>query len=199
MTSQPSTSTRLKNLAKRIPDERLIHGMLRVLAGRHVSADYPIAIAGAAVIERALEAAILSRCIPLDEEERKLLFNFEQGGPLADFGTRIRFAHALGLFGPKTHQDLKHINVIRNLFAHSTSLLGFSEDEIKDACAGFNMKDPLPSGLKPEGLAGPQGQYITACLQIAARLKLRLEEEAQNALSAASKLINFPSADGRLP
>jgi hypothetical protein len=53
-----SASKRLKKLAKSIPDERRARGLLQILEGRHVGADYPIAILGGAMIERALEAAI---------------------------------------------------------------------------------------------------------------------------------------------
>ena len=139
MTSKTSTLKRLRALAKTIPDEPVIRGLLRVIENRHTGSDYAVAIIGASMIERALEVAILSRFVSLTKDQRNLLFAYEQRGPLADFAARGRFGAALGLFGADTFEDLEKIRMIRNLFAHATTLHKFSDEPIAEACADFKV------------------------------------------------------------
>jgi hypothetical protein len=122
MVSKSSTLKHLKALAKEVPDERRIRGLLRRMENRNLGSDYAVAIIGASLIERALEAAILSRFVPLDKDDRSRLFGYEQKGPLADMAARIRMGAALGLYGAETFRDLEKIRHIRNVFAHSPSL-----------------------------------------------------------------------------
>jgi hypothetical protein len=59
---------------------------------------------------------------------------FEERGPLSDFASKIQVGYAMGLFGPKTKQDLGLIREIRNAFAHSLALISFDTKEIADVC-----------------------------------------------------------------
>jgi len=192
--SGPSTIKRLKKLAKEIPSERIIQGLLRILETRHVGSDYPVALIGTSLLERALEAAILSRFVPMNQDDRNRLFNFENRGPIADFASKIRFGAALGLFGPQTTSDLNHINQIRNLFAHSPTIYAFDEEAIADACGQLNITKKLDD---PEQGKTPKGAYITACLLISSRLRSRLERA--ELASALAKYALYPMHDGLLP
>jgi hypothetical protein len=186
----------LNALAKEIPDESKIRGLLRVIENRHIGSDYAVAIIGSSLVERALEAAILARFVPLGKGDRNLMFSFQQKGPLADLGARSRFGLALGLYGKPTYQDLEKIRRVRNVFAHATTLRKFTDGPIARVCSEFNVTEFVfahePASAQREP---PRGAYITACLQIAGRLKARLENTVeQGALS-----ISFPMADGILP
>jgi hypothetical protein len=167
MAAKSSSLARLKALAKEIPDEPKIRGLLRVIENRHLGSDYAVAIIGASLIERALQAAILSRLVPLGEDDRNRVFNFEQKGPLADMAARNRMGAALGLYGPDTFKDLEKIRAVRNLFAHAPTLLGFDNKEIAQACLNFNL---LEFVFKHEGKTHhkepPKTAYVPACLQI---------------------------------
>jgi hypothetical protein len=175
MTSEPSPTARLKKLLKRAPNERLIRGLLRVLESRHVGSDYPVALMGAAIIERALEAAILTRFVTLTPDQHKRLFRFENRGPLRDAEARIQVAAALGLFGPTTERDLQIIRNVRNAFAHWPSLFGFDQDEVVHACAHLKIiKGPATAELAIARNT-PKGRYISACLEISARLRKTVE------------------------
>lgn len=200
MSSQPSPSKRLRELAKKIPEENETRALIRQLAGKHVKADYPVAMLGSALIERALEAAILSRFVQLKDEDYQLIFSPERNGILADFGRRIRFAYALGLFGPDTYQDLKYISLIRNLFAHSPNLLDFEHPEIRNTCASFNHRNRLaPSFPRPKGINRSQGQYITACMRIAAAIRARIKDEAEYDDLDKTSMADQATFGGRLP
>jgi hypothetical protein len=187
----PDGSETLKALSKEIPDDSHVRGLLRVIENRNLGSDYAIAIIGASLIERALEAAILSRFMPLEIKDRNWMFSFRQKGPLADLGARSRFGLALGLFGQPTFEDLEKIRTVRNLFAHSPSLRKFSEKPIARACNRFNVTEfvfrhePALDHREP-----PKAAYITACLQIARRLKGRLE---------IGEAPRFPRSDQLLP
>jgi hypothetical protein len=196
MAADPSeASESLKSLASEIPDDSRIRGLLRVIENRHLGSDYAIAIIGASLIERALEAAILGRFVPLEVKHRNWMFSFRQRGPLADLGARSRFALALGLYGQPTYEDLEKIRTVRNLFAHSPSLRRFGDRPIAAACAHFNVTEFV---FRHESTTPhqepPQTAYVTVCLQIAGRLKGRLESAA-----GENGGPSFPMSDGLLP
>jgi len=189
------SNKRLKALAKTIPDEHAIRGLLRLLENRTTGSDYAVAIIGASLIERALEAAILSRFAAIDTEERARLFGFEQKGPLADMGLRNRIGLALGLYGRPTFDDLEKIRLIRNLFAHATTIRKFSDQAIAEACLEFNVLDFVFGHEKGTHREPPKSAYVSACLHIAGRLRGRLEGSS----SEDAPAITFPMEDGILP
>jgi hypothetical protein len=196
MAAKTSAFARLKALAKEIPDEPRIRGLLRLIENRHLGSDYAVAIIGASLVERALEAAIVARFVPLDKDQRSRLFNYERRGPLAELGTRNLFGAALGLYGQKTFQDLEKIRHVRNVFAHSPSLRGFNSEEIAQACTEFNVVNFVFRHVPADGSPKepPKTLYVSACLAIAGRLRVRLESPAQETTP-----IVFPMADKFLP
>jgi hypothetical protein len=192
MASVTSALKRLKALAKVIPDETRIRGLLRVIENRQTGSDYAVAIIGASLVERALEVAILSRFVVMTKDERNRLFSYEAKGPLADFAARIRMAAALGLFGPSTLHNLETIRTIRNNFAHSATLRNFAHQDIISACDGFQS---LPTtDDNPPGRIPPKTNYVTACVTIARQLRHRLENANEE-----DATIRFPKGDNLLP
>lgn len=163
-----------------------------MIEDRHLGSDYAVAIIGASLVERALEVAIVARFVPLDKDNRKRMFSYEQKGPLADLGARNRMGFALGLYGEPTFKDLEKIREIRNLFAHSASLHKFSDRPVAEACAKFSALDHVFRGTSdpPGHRETPQGAYVSVCLQIAGRLRARLERKGRP---------SFPFKDGALP
>jgi Mannitol repressor len=195
MVSRSATFEALNALAKEIPEDSKIRGLLRIIESRHLGSDYAIAIIGASLVERALEAAILARFVPLGDRDRNWMFSFQEKGPLADLGARSRFGLALGLYGEPTFKDLEKIRRVRNLFAHSPALRKFSEKPIARACAQFNVSDfVFRHEQGTEHQEPPPASYVTACLHIAGRLKGRLENASEENGS-----ISFPMSDSLLP
>jgi DNA-binding MltR family transcriptional regulator len=176
----PTPLQRLKGLIKRVPDEENEIALFKTL--KTENADYPIAIIAAAMIERALQYAILQRFIPAETPESESdtinrLFSYQQNGPLADFGTRIFMARLLGIFGPVTHSDLNLIHRIRNTFAHSPSPCRFTDPEVSEALSLLSRqaREPKPKprdGSKPNLRAGSD-LYIVACIEIVTLLRER--------------------------
>lgn len=195
MSSNSSITKRLKALAKEIPDEPKIRGMLRLIEQRHLGSDYAVALMGASLIERALDAAILSRFVILDQDGRNRLFDYTHQGPLADFAARSRMGAALGLYGRPTFEDLEKIRNVRNLFAHSASLRKFSEQPIAQACSQFSVLDHVFRHRDDSVCSNetPKAAYVSACLQISGRLRARLQDPDE------TNPIRFPVEDGALP
>lgn len=99
-------------------------------------------IVTAALIESALEETILTRMVPLTEDERNDLFTGY--APLTSLSTKIRFAYAFGLIGRKTRTDLNKIREIRNAFSHAKHKISFQTKEVADLCISLEFSKRVP-------------------------------------------------------
>jgi DNA-binding MltR family transcriptional regulator len=172
MTSRPRRQSHIKKLAKQIPDAKKIGRILsRLEMEDSILADYAIAMIGAELLNGALEAALHGRFRKLDEKtEVPELFSYEQNGPLADLGSRIKVAYAMNLFGPETRDDLNSIRRIRNLFAHHPEQHSFWEPEIAEECRHLHIVNTLTIAHGVDR-RDPRSRYIGACTTIAGRLR----------------------------
>jgi hypothetical protein len=191
MASKNSPSRRLKKLAAEIPPDNTIHAILVGLE-RLENGDYALAMIGSSFIEKALEVAILSRLIPMNDAERGQLFNYENRGPLSDLSSRIRLARAMGLFGPHTFADLERIRKLRNAFAHALSYITFATRQVEDICAAFHATRRVTGDARVPG-ALSRAKYVHAARFIAGALKTRINAEGVAYHSPT------PPADDRLP
>ena len=193
MAATSSTSKRLKALAKEIPDEAHVRGLLRFIEHQRLQSDYAVAIVGASLIERALEVAILSRFVPVSNDERGRLFDYKS--PLGSFSARIRIGAALGLYGPVTFADLEIIRNVRNQFAHSPVLRTFSDVPIAKSCGKLKLLDFIfRHEPRPEPAHPLKANYIDVCLHISGRLRARLDNVFEERVPPA-----FPMSDAILP
>jgi Mannitol repressor len=176
MAKQSTPKKRLKKLANAIPSVKQTHAvMLALEPQQNTFGDYAIAIIGSGLVEKALEAVILTRFINLEPDERNGIFNYEGNGPLSDLSAKIKIAYALGLFGPKTRDDLEYIRTIRNSFAHSLNLLRFETEEVAEVCALLNTPSTIKFAdrllLAVANMDAPRGRYIVTTLALAGRLQ----------------------------
>jgi DNA-binding MltR family transcriptional regulator len=174
MAKQRNTTKRLKELSRAVPSETSTRAvMLALESQQHAFGDYSIAIIGSGLVEKALEAVILTRFIKPDQHT--CVFDYDRNGPLSDLAAKIKIAHALGLFGPNTRDDLEHIRTIRNAFAHSLNLLRFETKQVADVCGLLH----IPSTIKFQdrlllavgNTDSPRGRYIVTTLALAGRLR----------------------------
>jgi len=108
---------------------------------------------GGAMVEDALRVAIKRRFDPaFPDALLGDLFDYERKGPLSTLGYRILAGYALGIFGPITYRDLKRINVIRNVFAHSSEEIHFDMPDVKGLCDELE----LLRGLRPPKIVSPR-------------------------------------------
>ena len=88
------------------------------------------AIIGVAYIEHALERLLSRMFVPMNKEDHKRLFDGSAGGILGNMNAKLRVAYVIGIFGDDTYENLKLLNTIRNVFAHSLHKLDFSAPEL---------------------------------------------------------------------
>ena len=177
MASKSSPAKSLKKLAAEIPDDRIARDLMQSLEPKdNAYADHAIALIGASVVDKALEVAIRSRMVKLDDDEHKRIFSFDHRGPLADLSARIKIASALGVYGPRTRADLEYIRDIRNAFAHSISLIHFDAPEVAGICNLLHTPETTTLLTSVADRSTPRGRYIETTVTLAGRLKLAIEK-----------------------
>jgi len=128
-------------------------------------ADRAAALVLGSILEQGLELAILSHCVfgwntPEAEAEQKKLFGGGEDSPM-NFSAKIRIAHALGVYGPNTRDDIDTIRHIRNLFAHDRSHLTFHDEVVSGLCDQIKWIGNFPwGGVVGEKPTTPRAQYI---------------------------------------
>lgn len=82
-------------------------------------------IIGAAQLDSALEAALLTKMCQLSRDMKDDIFDGH--GPLNNFAAKILMAYALGLISRDFYNSLVRINKLRVKFAHSKTFLSFQD------------------------------------------------------------------------
>ena len=98
----------------------------------HPGDDRSHAIVAAALLEQALETALLTH-FRVDKAEARTLFA-DQEGSISTFAIKIKLAYALGVIDPIIRTELTHIKNIRNVFAHTRASVTFRTPEIANVC-----------------------------------------------------------------
>jgi hypothetical protein len=116
--------------------------------------DRAMALVLGSILEQGLELAILSHCVlgwntPESESEQRKLFGGGEDGAM-NFSVKIRIAYALGVYGPKTRDDIDTMRHIRNFFAHDRGHLTFDDADVSKLCDQLKWIDDFPWG----GLVG---------------------------------------------
>jgi hypothetical protein len=126
-------------------------------------------------VENALQKSI-RRWLKLEPERRSELFAFN--GPSGTFGNRIILAHALGIFGAQTRQNLDIIRTIRNAFAHAERPIRFDTPAIATLCYFLVVPDPIRLG----GVKGPLSPAPKTSPVAQEKYRMTCENTAHNLL-----------------
>ena len=123
-------------------------------------------------LESALQRAVVNELPRCDD---KNVYNklFNNSGPLSSFYNQMWFGRALGMFGPKTCNDLNVLRKIRNGFAHEWEFDTFEVDPIRDICKNITLPEWAPKVKRKWGLEAkdheppktPKDLYIWSCLR----------------------------------
>ncbi len=134
-------------------------------SGPSTSTDRATALVLGSILEQGLELAILSHCVlgwnTLEADvEQKKLFGGGEDSPM-NFGVKIRIAYALGVYGPKTKEDIDTMRHIRNFFAHDRGHLTFDDRDVSALCDQLRWIDDFPwGGIVGEKPGTPRSRYI---------------------------------------
>lgn len=101
-----------------------------------------------ALLEQSIENAILQFFANKDDT----IFIDQSEGNLSNLSMKIRLAYALGIIEDKIRKELKIIKDVRNVFAHSASIVRFDSEEISNAIEQL----VIPKTVKWGSLAGPR-------------------------------------------
>lgn len=173
MASAPKASSRIRKLTKLVPDYRVTGALLLGLQDRNQpETDRMIGIVGGAHVENALYVLILSRLVPLSANDHNQLFDNGGNGVLANFSSKIQLGFALGLFGPKTREDLDNIRHIRNAFAHSLEHIKFEQEDIAAACVALHHTGKVDLAT---ALRGPKSYFVRSVLNISKAMRESIE------------------------
>lgn len=174
MASGSKGENRLKALAKEIPDHRITNALLLALEHKAdlFQTDRMTALLGAAIIEHALQVALMSKFVPLGKTDHSNVFDGAGNGTLGSLSNKTRLGHALGLFGPQTRADIDIIRNVRNVFAHALSTrVAFKHDDVASEC----------KKLRTVGVYNyekdPRTRFVGAVLTISDGLRQRIALE----------------------
>lgn len=141
---------------------------LRLLRNIPQMPDQAVVLMCGALIDRALEKAILFRMVQMKKKYQQEIF--EGRGPAAGMWGKIRIGFALAIFDLKFYNEFEKIRQIRNVFAHTTHEVSFKTPRIAKHCATLKIRErALPPVF--EGLWGnsfnknnPRERFIRASL-----------------------------------
>ena len=105
--------------------EKLVDALIRSHRMSHTS----VVAASASILDTDLERCIKLRLRPLNRAMTRRLFGTYC--PLSTFNAKIDMAYALDITTDAIHVELNKIRKIRNLFAHSTSILSLDKEPIR--------------------------------------------------------------------
>ena len=117
-----------------------------------------VIILATSLIDYYLRISIICR-FRVDPNMSDLKEIFDGYGPLANFNSKIRICHILGLLIPDMRSDLLVINKIRNLFAHSTTIRTFNDKDINSRC--LRLKSSADLTIQISSI--PKRKFIEAC------------------------------------
>ena len=150
MLSRRQTSEALAQLSRRKPTQI---DLLNVIAEIDGESDRAVALIRSALVEAALERALLNRMRPLNSADRRRLFGLD--APLSSFAGKTAIAYAIRLIGSSTRDDLDCVREIRNAFAHTIIYIDFSTKEVADHCGHLQLPGRFPPGWGPHDLPWP--------------------------------------------
>jgi hypothetical protein len=109
------------------------------------------AIVAAAYLEDVATLTLLTKMVPLSNNEHDSLFS--GSAPLSPFSAKIQMLYAMGIIGKKIKHDLEAIKEIRNAFAHAKMSIDFDTPAIAAKLKGLHC---LSLGGDAENLSSRQ-------------------------------------------
>lgn len=117
-----------------LPPESSLRQHLDHLSGLARRGMHPgVVLAGAAAIDEELKELILKKMDPLTKTMETRIFNGY--APLSNISAKIDVSLALGIVSKKIYEDLRLVNKIRVIFAHSSKLRSLHDEPAFDLFA----------------------------------------------------------------
>lgn len=159
--------TTLGSLSRELPSSEELQSYLEILEAEqsHRSA----AIMAAALVEQALYVAVTSRMADPGESIRQSWFD-APNAPFQTFAAKIKLGRALAIYGPKMEKVLNSIKDIRNVFAHRSTPIDFTNPTIENEVKKLNDRPMI--GRHPA-----RTRFFAICIATA---KLLIDDAFEN-------------------
>lgn len=134
-----------------------------VLQALRTAPDHMLAITAAAYVDYALEMVIRER-LRVDKDEEGRIFDGTQNGLLSTASSKITIAYAARLIEKPSRDDLRIINKVRNIFAHSMHEIDFRHPEVSSRCRKLSLVHRRSDMFPDAATAEPRSLYWNTCL-----------------------------------
>lgn len=134
-----------------------------VLQALRKAPDHMLAITAAAYVDYALEMVIRER-MRIDKDEESRFFGGAQNGFLATASAKITLAYAVRLIEKPSRDDLRIVNRVRNIFAHSMHQIDFKHPEVAAMCRKLSLVQRRSDMFPDAATADPRSLYWNTCL-----------------------------------
>jgi hypothetical protein len=144
----------LSKLSREFPTEHELANFDGILTAE--PSDRSAAIMAAGLVEQALYTAVTSRMADPGSAILDTWFE-DANAPFATFAAKIKLGRALAIYGPKMDQTLCRIKDVRNVFAHRSTPIDFTNPAIEAVVK--KMNDKAMTGFTPV-----RTRYCAICL-----------------------------------
>ncbi|MCP3396223.1 hypothetical protein [Bradyrhizobium sp. CCGB20] len=134
-----------------------------VLLSLRKAPDHMLAITAAAYVDYALEMVFRER-MRIDKSEEDKVFEGGGNAILATTSAKITLAYAARYIEKRSRDDLRIINKVRNLFAHSMHELNFKHPEIAAHCRKLSLVQRRSDMFPDAATADARSLYWNTCL-----------------------------------
>lgn len=122
------------------------------------TSDRATGIIGGTILEQGLEMAIATHFVTEESDKEKFFGSPTEG--YITFDIKIRLAHALGVYGDLSKDDLLNIKNIRNLFAHAQTPINFETPEVKSLVLNMSILDRVSLAAFPKQTTTTKDKFI---------------------------------------
>jgi hypothetical protein len=134
-----------------------------VLLALREAPDHMLAITSAAYVDYALEMVIRDR-LRVDKDEAPKMFDGAGNGFLATTSAKITIAYAARFVEKNGRDDLRIINKVRNIFAHSMHQIDFKHSKVAELCRKLSLVQRRSDMFPDAATADPRSLYWNTCL-----------------------------------
>ncbi len=152
--------------------------------------DRSLAVSGAAIIDQQLKDLLIEFFIDSPKETNSLL---SSTGALGALGVRNQMAFVLGLIDKPTYKDIKLIQKIRNIFAHTHLRIDFNHTKTSGLATSLEIPQWVgdPDDENPDT---PRGMYFSGVRGVLWHLEAEQQRLIKNQRRTSPEPI-FPLGD----
>jgi len=125
--------------------------------------DHALAITAAAYVDYAVEMVIRDR-MRIDKDEATRIFDGAQNGILSTASSKITIAYAARFIEKSSRDDLRIVNRVRNIFAHSLHQIDFKHPDVAAQCRKLSLVQRRADMFPDAATADPRKLYWNTCL-----------------------------------